>query len=597
MEMVFIANRERLSLTTKSEQDEGGMSRKFRVAVILLFSFLVIGSLQSIPLQAAEKKAKERLAVIDLEAKYGVDKALAEALSVIVRDKLHSFGEYQVMSTEDIQQVAGREQLMQAIGCDDAAGQCLVDFGRKIDSRYMVAGDISKIGATYSISLRMLDTKGEGAGVTNRVSESCKCAEDELIVTVQNVAAKLVGKPTLTAATKKAEEEAKKLAEEKKKAELIEKQRLAEEKRKIGLTVAPTATQSQSVDSDARALAKAMTVYLQFSKQGIEELTELAKGGDYFSAMMLERSYRRGVGGALKDEIAAKRWKEGAQKALASLEHLADKGDVVALSWLGNHFRDSEILNEQRNATRYFEKAAKQEYAYAMNALGEFYYSGKGGLEKDEVKAVEWYRKAANKNYALGMANLGVMYERGKGGLAQDETKAVEWYREAADNGNPLGMANLGYMYERGKGGLAQDETKAVEWYRKAADNGNARGMVNLGEMCRRGKGGLAQDETKAVEWYQKAADNGNALGMANLGVMYEKGKGGIAQDEAKAVEWYRKAADNGNALGMNNLGVMFEKGKGGLAQDKAKAVEWYKKAVKAGNESAIKRLQELGHE
>jgi hypothetical protein len=101
------------------------MNQKIQAVIIVLFSLLVSGALQSKPIQAAEEKAKERLAVIDLVAKYGVDKALAEALSVIVRDKLHSFGEYQVMSTEDIQQVAGREQLMQAMGCDDAAGQCL----------------------------------------------------------------------------------------------------------------------------------------------------------------------------------------------------------------------------------------------------------------------------------------------------------------------------------------------------------------------------------------------------------------------------------------------------------------------------------------
>ena len=159
---------------------------------------VLTGNLQA---QAAEKKAKERLAVLDLEAKYGVDKGVAQALSVIVRDRLHSFGEYEVMSQSDIQAVASREQLKQAVGCDDDGGQCLVDFGRAIGTRFMVAGDISKLGATYTISLRMLDTKGEGAGVKNRVSESCKCDEDALIGTVQDVAAKLVGKPTANAAS------------------------------------------------------------------------------------------------------------------------------------------------------------------------------------------------------------------------------------------------------------------------------------------------------------------------------------------------------------------------------------------------------------
>ncbi len=210
------------------------MNQKIRMVVILLFSFLIIESFLCNLIQAAEKKAKERLAVLELNAKHGVEKSFAEALSVIVRDKLHSFGDYQVMSQEDIKAVASREQIIQAIGADEEGSKYLVDFGRAIGTRFMVAGDISKLGTTYTVSLRMLDTKGAEAGVTNRVNESCsKCAEDELIVTVQNVAAKLVGKPTLAAA-KKAEEEAKKLTEEKKKAEELEKQRLAEERRKIG---------------------------------------------------------------------------------------------------------------------------------------------------------------------------------------------------------------------------------------------------------------------------------------------------------------------------------------------------------------------------
>lgn len=198
--------------------------------VIVLSAMFAITLTGNFPAEAAEKKAKERLAVLDLEAKHGVEKSLAEALSVIVRDKLHGFGDFEVMSRGDIQAVASREQLKQALGCDDDGSQCLVDFGRAIGTRFMVAGDISKLGATYTVSLRMLDTKGDEAGVKNRASESCKCDEDALIGTVQDVAAKLAGKPTASA-TKKADEEAKKLADDKT-AAAAEQKRLAEERRR-----------------------------------------------------------------------------------------------------------------------------------------------------------------------------------------------------------------------------------------------------------------------------------------------------------------------------------------------------------------------------
>ena len=209
----------------KPESNEYRMNLKVQFAVVLLFSILIADFFQDNTLQAADKKFKERLAVLDLEAKHGVEKSLAEALSVIVRDKLHSFGDFEVLSRSDIQAVASREAMKQTLGCDNDGSQCLVDFGRAIGTRFMVAGDISKLGATYTLSLRMLDTKGQSAGVKNRVSESCKCDEDALIVTIQDVAARLVGKQT----------DAHREGEEKRKTDELEKLReevLANELRK-----------------------------------------------------------------------------------------------------------------------------------------------------------------------------------------------------------------------------------------------------------------------------------------------------------------------------------------------------------------------------
>lgn len=213
--------------------------KKLRVAGLLsLILFGIVASAAcAYAAETAKKTAKEKLAILDLEAKYGIAREFAEGLSVIVRDEIHSFGDYEVMSREDLQAVASQEQLKQALGCEEG-GQCLIDFGRAIGTRFMVVGSISKFGSTYTISLRMLDTQRESAGVVNRASLNCKCAEDELIVTAQNVAAKLMGKdtPEMLAAKQAAEKE--RLAAEKieaKKAEKAEKEKqaaIAEEKRK-----------------------------------------------------------------------------------------------------------------------------------------------------------------------------------------------------------------------------------------------------------------------------------------------------------------------------------------------------------------------------
>jgi len=136
--------------------------------------------------------AKEKLAVMELKAKGDAKQSIAEALSVEVRDAIHNQGEYEVLSKEDLAAIADRTRMRQSLGCDDT--QCLIDFGQAIGTKYMVVGSISKLGDTYSINLRLIDTESKDAGVKNRASKKCKCAEDELFGTAKAVAALVMGK-------------------------------------------------------------------------------------------------------------------------------------------------------------------------------------------------------------------------------------------------------------------------------------------------------------------------------------------------------------------------------------------------------------------
>ncbi len=136
--------------------------------------------------------AKEQLAVMDLKAKYGVADGLAEALSVEVRNVIHSQGEYEVLSKEDLETIAERTKMRQSLGCDDT--QCLIDFGQAIGTKYMVAGSVSKLGDTYSVDLRLIDTEGDDTGVKNRASKKCTCPEDQLFGTAMDAATLVMGK-------------------------------------------------------------------------------------------------------------------------------------------------------------------------------------------------------------------------------------------------------------------------------------------------------------------------------------------------------------------------------------------------------------------
>ena len=74
--------------------------------------------------------------------------------------------------------------------------------------------------------------------------------------------------------------------------------------------------------------------------------------------------------------------------------------------------------------------------------LGEDYYFGKNGKQKDYVKAVEWFRKAAEQGNDDAQFNLGMCYEFGQG-VVKDLTEAVKWYRKAVKQGNDLAKEML----------------------------------------------------------------------------------------------------------------------------------------------------------
>ncbi|MBQ4401377.1 MAG: SEL1-like repeat protein, partial [Synergistaceae bacterium] len=90
----------------------------------------------------------------------------------------------------------------------------------------------------------------------------------------------------------------------------------------------------------------------------------------------------------------------------------------------------------------------------------------------------EYYEKAAAQNYAHALNNLGRMYEEGRG-VKQDYKKALEYYIKGAGNGNIYAMTNLARIYENGLG-TKKDMKKALDFYRKASAEGSAQARKAL---------------------------------------------------------------------------------------------------------------------
>jgi TPR repeat protein len=114
-------------------------------------------------------------------------------------------------------------------------------------------------------------------------------------------------------------------------------------------------------------------------------------------------------------------------------------------------------------------------YSAAQFNLGLMYDEGLGVLQ-DDREAVRWYRLAAEQGDADAQSNLGLMYDEGTGVL-QDYREAVRWYRKAAAQGDAEGMANLGAMYANGTG-VPQNFVRAHMWANLAAAAGAGNAAV-----------------------------------------------------------------------------------------------------------------------
>ena len=81
--------------------------------------------------------------------------------------------------------------------------------------------------------------------------------------------------------------------------------------------------------------------------------------------------------------------------------------------------------------------SAIQGHAVAQTILGLMYYKGEGVIQ-DDKEAARWFQKAAKQGHVNAQYNLGMMYDDGKGVL-RNYLRAHMWFNLAASNGHKKG--------------------------------------------------------------------------------------------------------------------------------------------------------------
>ncbi len=153
--------------------------------------------------------------------------------------------------------------------------------------------------------------------------------------------------------------------------------------------------------------------------------------------------------------LGTEQFRRGDEKAAFECYRAACKlGNVVAMGNLGFCYQKGiGVKADNRLAAYCFERASQLDDAGSMLKLGDFYFHGKGGLQKDRFKAVGYYLRAyeiagsasepdlhliANLCYRLGTC------KKDGQGTEQNYEDAYEYFQAAeeilagdAEYGNP----------------------------------------------------------------------------------------------------------------------------------------------------------------
>ncbi|MGH0164514.1 UNVERIFIED_CONTAM: hypothetical protein FKN15_047339 [Acipenser sinensis] len=209
-------------------------------------------------------------------------------------------------------------------------------------------------------------------------------------------------------------------------------------------------------------------------------------------------------------------------------------------------------------AVKYYEASARKEenpvsmYDYAIVLL-------KGhGVEQDIPKALKFLNKAAKQDFVPAINALGWYYEH----FEQDYERAVQFWERADEMGNPEAPFNLGVMYSLGLyPGKRADQFMAYKYYLKSARRAHTDGAIRLADVWIRGIPGLVpQLPLDAVLWTKWASEQNGYLGA----LLRKSLEAYLHQDWSSALIHYLMASESGFAVAQFNLGYLCEQHAGG---------------------------------
>lgn len=145
---------------------------------LFLTASLITAQLVTPPKVQAQTPAAVPLAVLDFQAKGGVSNDEASIISDRVRTQIFRSGRFQVMERANMLSILKEQGFQQTqTGCDSTT--CSVEAGKLLAVRQIMTGSVSKLGAIYTLSFRIVDV--ERGEILHDEYRDCRCSLEEVL--------------------------------------------------------------------------------------------------------------------------------------------------------------------------------------------------------------------------------------------------------------------------------------------------------------------------------------------------------------------------------------------------------------------------------
>lgn len=265
----------------------------------------------------------------------------------------------------------------------------------------------------------------------------------------------------------------------------------------------------------------------------------------------------------------------------------AQRGSVQQEIALANaYLLGTGVVRDERQAARWYEKAANSGDPNAQEQIGFFYQAGIG-VERNPVRAAEWFERAVAGGSVSAKVNLGVAYVWGIG-VRKDPEFAFQLFREAAEKGSGTGACFLGDSYYLGVG-VAKNVVMAVRWLEVGAKLHDPEAEFDLALLLLRRSD--RADTDRAVKLLRESAGSGYVAAKHQLAlVLIGDSRFASPRYAKEAVGLMEEASSEGFWKSTTVLGILYREGRG-EPSDKEAAYYHFRIAILQGGQNAATLL------